>query len=421
MGFRDIRRSRKLLSVEEIRLLLLLFVLFAGLLLLNIYLARTLPGGEQFFLRWSGARAFLVERIEPYSVTIAERTQNIAYGRQALSYEYPYVLSDPFYIVLLYVPLALFSDFAIARGLWMLLSEIVIVGLMYSFIRSLEWEPPTWLYLSLMAFGLFGYYSLVALGSGTPAVILTFLAFAILYSFRSFSDELAGALLFLLAYQWEVSALFFLFVIVFVVGNRRWRVFTGFGMSLVIFLAVSFLAYPGWGLPYIKGVLSNWQRVAGLNFGHFATVWFPNVRFSIGLWATLLLGTVVFLEWLGSLDAHFRRLVWVVCLTLAATPLMGFAIFPSNHIVLLPSFILIVMLVYERWTRQRVWYVLLVLLSVFLIPFWLYYLVSNGAPPLYSQFLTVLPPVITIIGLYWMRWWAFRTPRTWFDQIGDRK
>lgn len=71
MAFKDIRKSRKLLSVEEVRLLLLAFLMLAGLLALNIYLAQTMPGGEQFYLRWSGARAYLIEQIEPYSSTIA--------------------------------------------------------------------------------------------------------------------------------------------------------------------------------------------------------------------------------------------------------------------------------------------------------------------------------------------------------------
>ena len=421
MAFKDIRKSRKLLSIEEIRLLFLAFVLLAGLLALNIFLVRTLPGGEQFFQRWSGARAFLVERIEPYSSTIAERTQNVAYGRQAFSSEYPYVLNDPFYIVILYIPLALFSDFTLARGLWMLLSEAAIVALIHSLIRSLEWEPPRWLYAALMMFGLLGYYSLAAVGSGTPAVAITLLIFAILYALRTFSDELAGALLFLIAYQWEVGGVFFLFVMVFMIANKRWKILTGFGMSLAILLAISFLSYPGWWLPYIRGVLSDWYRGANLTFGHIVSTWFPDARFSIGFWTMLLLGIVLFLEWLGSVDAHYRRIVWTVCLSLAVTPLMGFAIFPSNYVALLPAFMLIVMLIWERWTRQRVLYTILVMAVAFFLPFWLYTRVIAGYPKIYSEMLTLLPPVVTIIGLYWMRWWAFRTPRTWFDQIGDRK
>jgi hypothetical protein len=317
--------------------------------------------------------------------------------------------------------LGVLIDFPVVRGIWMLLSEIALVGLIHSFIRSLEWESPFWLYILLMIFGVFGYYSLAALGSGTPTVVITFLILAIVYLLRSFSDELAGALLFLVAYQWEVSALFFLFVIVFVFANRRWKVLSGFGMSLAILLAISFLAYPGWGLPYLRGVLSDWHRGANLTFGHVMSMWFPTARFSIQLWTSLFLGIILFLEWLGSINSYHRRIVWTVCLSLAATPLMGFAIFPSNHVVLLPSLILIVMLAWERWTRRRVLYVLLVLLGAFLIPFWLYARVSMGSPAIYSDLLMILPPVAAIIGLYWMRWWAFRSPRTWFDQIGDRK
>ena len=421
MTFRDIRKSRKWLSIEEIRLLLLVLFLLVGLLALNIYLARALPGGEQFFQRWSGARAFLLEQIEPYSTTIAERVQNVAYGRQAFSSEYPYVLNDPFHIVMLYIPLALFSDFTIARGLWMLLSEGALMVLLYSFIQSLEWEPPRWLFFALAVFGLFSYYSLTALGSGTPAIVLVLLFFFILSSLRSFSDELAGALLFLVAYQWEVGALFFLFIIVFMVANKRWKILTGFGMSIAILLAISFLAYPGWGLPYFRGMLTDWYRGTNLTFGNVASTWFPNAKFSIGFWTALLFGIVLFLEWLGAVGSHYRRIVWTACFSLAVTPLMGFAIFPSNHVVLFPAFVLIIMLIWERWTRQRTLYVALVMAAAFIVPFWLYFRVVAGYPKIYSELLIVLPPIATIAGLYWMRWWAFRSPRTWFDQFGDRK
>ena len=135
----------------------------------------------------------------------------------------------------------------------------------------------------------------------------------------------------------------------------------------------------------------------------------------------LALVVIVFLEWLGAVNSHYRRVVWTACLSLAVTPLMGFPIFPSNHVVLLPSLILVVMLGWERWTRQRVWITSLVLVAAFLIPFWLYYRVITGAPVIYLDLLTVLPPIASIVGLYWMRWWAVRSPRTWADQIEARR
>jgi len=40
---------------------------------------------------------------------------------------------------------------------------------------------------------------------------------------------------------------------------------------------------------------------------------------------------------------------------------------------------------------------------------------------LYSDLLKILPPVLTMLGLYWMRWWAIRPPRLWADQFGARQ
>jgi len=421
MSFQDIRKSRKWLSAEEIRLLVLMLLILAALLALNIYLARTLPGGEWFFLRWSGARAFVVEQIEPYSRGIAELVQELVYGRRAFASEYAYVLNDPFYIVLLYTPLALFGDFSIARGLWMLLSEVALIGSVLFAFNLSDWQPPRWLSIFLLGFGLFSYFSLHALITATPAIVLAFLYLCILLALRSFSDELAGALLLLVAYQWEVGGLFFLFILLFVFANRRWNVLAGFGMSLFVLLVVSFLANPDWGLPYIRAVLSNWYRSVNFNLGHILSNWFPDSRFSIGGIVSVILGIILFLEWLASVEAHFRRVVWTASLSLAATPLIGLAIFPSNYVVLILPFILILALAWERWTRRRVLSTLLILIFALLIPFGLYLQTVKVYNPFYSELLAVLPPVAAIVGLYWMRWWVLRSPRTWIDQVGIRQ
>ncbi len=419
MSFQDIRKSRKWLSAEEIRLLVLLLFIFVLLLIGNIMLARILPGGEWFFLRWSGARAFLFEKIELYSTEIAQRTQAVVYGRAAFSSEYTYVLNDPFFIVLLYTPLALFRDFTLARGIWMLLSESAMVGTTLLAFNLSEWEPPRWLYISLIGFSLFSFFSLNALVTGTPTIVLLFLYGCILIALRSRSDELAGALLALVAYQWEISGLFFLFILVFVFANRRWNVLAGFGMSLFVFFVVSFLTNSGWGLPYIRAVLSDWYRGTNLSFGHLLSTWFPNARFSIGGIVSIILGIILFIEWLGSVNSHFRRVVWTASLSLAVTPLIGFAIFPSNHVVLILPFVLICALVWERWKRRRVLVSILILIFVLLIPFGLYFRSVDVYDPLANDLISILPPIAAIVGLYWMRWWVLHSPRTWFDRVGD--
>jgi hypothetical protein len=284
-----------------------------------------------------------------------------------------------------------------------------------------EWQPPRWLYILLIGFGLFGYYSLNALVSSTPTVLLNFLYLSILLAIRSYSDELAGALLFLVAYQWEAGVLYFLFIIVFVLLNHRWRILAGFGMALAVLLAVSFLVDPGWGLSYIRAVLSDWFRSAHLTFGHILSRWLPETRFSVSSIASVGVGAIVFLEWLGAVQAHFRRIVWAAALSLAATPLMGLAIFPSNHVALMLPLVLILSLVWERWRHSRVVMCLLILAASLGVPYTMYVRSVQVYSPLYLDLLSILPPIATILGLYWMRWWVVHSPRTWFDQTGIRK
>jgi hypothetical protein len=419
MAFRDIRRRRKWLSAEEIRFLLLILVVLAGLFIANLTLARTLPGGEWVFMRWSGARAFLIEKIEPYSSEIGRRTQEVAYGRIAFSSEYTYILNDPFFIVLLYTPLALLWDFTLVRAIWMLLSEIALVGSVLLALNLAEWQPPRWFYVLLLGFGVFSQFSFTGVATGTPTILLAFLYFSVLLALRSYSDEWAGALLALVAYQWEVGGLFFLFILFFVLTNRRWGVLGGFGMAMFVLLVVSFMVDSGWGLPYIRAVLADWFRSENLTFGHIVSTWFPNVGFPIGNIVAIVLGFIVFAEWVAAVHEHFRRVVWTAALSLAATPLMGFAIFPSNHVVLILPFIMILALVWERWQRRRVFFAILVFLLVLAIPYALYLRAVYIYDQLILDLISVLPPIAAILGLYWMRWWVLRSPRTWFDGLGD--
>lgn len=357
----------------------------------------------------------------PYTTEIAQRTQEIVYGRPAFSSEYTYVLNDPFFILLLYTPLALIADFTLARGIWMLLSELALIVIVLLALNLSEWEPPRWLYVLLIGFGLFQYFSLSALVTASPAILLSFLYLCILLALRSFSDELAGILLALVPYQWEVGSLFFVFILVFVLLNRRWGVLAGLGMALFVLLVISFLVNADWGLPYIRAVLSAWYRSANLTADYILSTWLPNLRFPLGSTVAIALGIILLFEWWDSADAHFRRVVWTASLSLAATPLMGLPIFPSNHVVLLLPFILILALVWERWQRYRALRVGLLLILVLSIPFGMYYRVVSVYDPLMLDLMSILPPIAAILGLYWMRWWVLRSPRTLFDRLGDRR
>jgi hypothetical protein len=451
MAFKDIRKSRKWISAQEIRIILAFLLLLVALLALNIYLARTLVGGEWLMMRWNAARSFLslqedltvgqkgwrstpdvrspvqipgkavIVRPLPniYGGAIAHRIQQIVYGRPAFATEYKYILSDPFPHVLLYIPAALLGNFDILRGIWMLFAEVaLLLSVLFSY-RLSEWQPPIGLNIALIAFGLFGFFSLNALLTASPAIFLNLLYLGALLALRAQSDELAGALLFLAAYQWEVGGLFFLLILIFIFANRRWNVLAGFGMSLVVMLIISFLVSPSWGLPYIRAVLSNLIQGWSLNLGSYLSNWFPQIPFPMGLVISLSMIAVVIIESVGAVHAPFRRVAWVAALALAAMPLTGLAIFPANYVTLILPMVLVISLIWERWPRTRYIGVILVLLAFFAGPYYFYYQTVIVYSPLYTGLLSVLPSVVMIIALYWMRWWVVHSPRIWADHIGN--
>src|SRR6185369_6397807 len=135
---------------------------------------------------------------------------------------------------------------------------------------------------------------------------------------------------------------------------RRWSVLAGFGMALVLFVVISLIANRSWFIPYIRAVMFDWYRGINYTFGVALTYVFPKANISINGWIATVGGVMLLYEAIRSVDEHARHVMWAAVLSLAINPMLGFAIFPSNHIALLPAIILITALAWERWTNQRI-------------------------------------------------------------------
>jgi glycosyl transferase family 87 len=421
MAVRNIKRPRQFLTPADIAFILGIIILVGGLFVANMYVAKTLKGGEWLFLRWTAARRYVINGLDPYDATVAQQVQSFAYGREAYLNEYPFALNDPFYVVLLFVPLSLISDFSIAHAIWMLLSQAALIAIVLLTLRLSEWQPPIWMAVCLIAFALLGSFSVLSFVSGSSALFVTLLALLSLRAIQTDANEVAGILLALIAYQWEISALFFLFILVYVIANRKWGVLAGFGMSLVTLFLISILLNSNWIVPYVRATLLDWSRRADYTFGTTLSYIFPKLTVSVDQWITIGLSALLFYESIRSVYEHSRHVVWVACLALALNPMLGFAMFPVNYAVMAPAIILVIALVWERWVHQRVWISLLLLLALFTSSYDLYFQTLVTPLRIYSDLLKILPPLITTLGLYWMRWWAIRAPRLWADQFGVRK
>lgn len=406
------------LTLREIGILGLLglaaLIVLGALIGANTELSRLVPGGGGFFVMWHGARAFLFEHTEPYSGTVAALAQELAYGRFAQPGENPYILSIPFFLLPIYFPFVLFSDPALARGLWLSLSQAGLVAAAFFSLQAIDWQPRRFFLILYALLAVFNFYSVISLLEGNPAILLALLFAGVLFALHIERDELAGALLVFSLFQWAVSFLFLLLIFWRVFTEKRWRVLAGFGMTLTILLVISFLVYPGWMIPFLAASLAIARSGFGITPAAIFVYLFPPYGDRIAQGVTILAILVLGYEWAAARLSDFRRFVWTVCLTLAVTPLIGFRTEMPNLVAMFPGLALIFAAITDRW---RYWLTIVLWLIVFGVPWGLYVHGLVFRDRFSQDLLFLFFPVFLIVGLYWTRWWFVRPPRTWLDHI----
>lgn len=408
------------LTPREVRLLglmgLVAVIVLSVWIGANIGVSRSVSGGGGFFVAWEAVQGFLFTHAAPYSETAAHLTQRLAYGRLSLPGENPYFLTIPFFLLPIYIPFGLIADPIVARGLWMFLGELALVGTAFLIFQLIEWEPRRFFLVLFSLLAIFNFYSVTALLEGTPAVLLGLLYLAILFAYAIEQDELVGALFVFTFFYWEVGLPFQLLMIWRFFDEKRSRVFSGFGMTAFVLIALSLLMYPGWLGPFISANLT----MLGSKFGVSASLVLSSLWPGYSPW--LARGLTVFLilmlsfEWSAARRADFRHFVWVACLTLAVTPLLGFRTELGNLVVLFPALALIFAAAADRW-RSGYWLTVLLLLIALLLPWGFFVRWTFLGDQRAQDWLFLFFPAFTVVGLYWTRWWFLRPPRTWLDHV----
>ena len=426
MSFKEFQKAPNRLTFRDSGFLLLTAIIIIFLLVVlavgNYYLANILPDGGEFYLLRAGGRAFLFDRIEPYSGELPARVQEQVYGRAALPGEDIYILETPFHLLLAFFPLALFPDPLMARAFWMTLTEIALAGFILFSFRLLD-RRISIIFTILISISCFAsFYAYQVILEGSSAILLGLSCVGILLSLRIGLDELTGALMVFSSFQWEVGGPFLLFIILWVIWERRWRVFYGAVMLAFILFVISFFLYPSWVIPFLRATWNSIQAGYGFSVHEILGQIWPEFGRTLGWVLTAVLVVLLGYEWAGVRRANFHRFVWASCLTLAGTPLLGVRVEMDQLVLLTLPVMLIILVSRERWRKLGNGIAFLLLLFYFGTP-WLKYtqgaLLGIGLPDDDSLFL--FWPLFAVIGLYWVRWWTIRPPRTWLDQVGKMK
>jgi hypothetical protein len=137
--------------------------------------------------------------------------------------------------------------------------------------------------------------------------------------------------------------------------------------------------------------------------------------------ALITLVTLIF-EWLVRHEYELRGLVWTVGLTLAAAPWFGLPAEPGDFVVYLFPLMIILAVLDQRMGARGRWLGWGSLLLLIILP-WLITsrpFIPEGLfePPLP---LSLFLPFLTMIGMYWVRWWAIRPLKLFVEELRENE
>ena len=372
------------------------------------------PGGYDFLPRWVGTRLYLLQGQSPYSpeTTLAIDEAHQTYDFTPWRFDQSYY-TYPLYIIFVAAPFSLIEDFLTARAAWAVASLLgILLIIWFSFLLH-RWRPSTFVFLLVLAFSVGWYYSVRVLISGSDIFVVGVLVTAALLAVRAEQDVLAGFLLAASTIKPQAVAILLAFVLIWAISQQRWKLFWSLAGSLALILAGTSLLQPNWIVENVQQIMSPRE----LNFtipdtpGGLLYNWLPGVGRQAGTALSAITIGMLIIEWRAAWGKDFNWFVWTAWFTLAASSLIGIVTSLDHIVLLLPALILILATWNERWGILGRWLVVLSLLLLFL-GIWAEVLASaeRGAAPDSNVLLFFLMPLFTIIGLYWVRWWAIHPP-----------
>jgi hypothetical protein len=126
---------------------------------------------------------------------------------------------------------------------------------------------------------------------------------------------------------------------------------------------------------------------------------------------------ILLVEWWLALKKDFRWFLWTVSLTIVISQWIGIPTIPGHFIELILPLILISALFIERWPRGGQWVAVFMAVILFIWEWVLFYFDLTSYQPKMQLNLIIPLPLILLIGLFWVRWWAIKPRRLLIEEL----
>ncbi len=385
---------------------LLIIVIISVLLVVLVFMGsravvRETTGGFDLLTHWKGAQLLLQENLDPYLSTTTEQLNLFlnSVGKHEDSKINRF--EKPLYALLFYAPLTVFKDIENVRSVWMTLNVLLLLVSGYVLYKLVKLRIPLLLFIGLAVFLLFSYPSFSSLLSGSLSIAsLLFLILSIAAVIKT-DYESAGLLLAFSLVDIEFSGIPVFFLIVWSLINRHYRIIGWFMITLLFLVGFSMLFLPIWPVHYVVSVFEQGLTGTSVSSGDFNPV--LQSRFIVT--KNVILFILLFIEWFMVKTRDNSRVLWLVFLTFSISLLILNQDISEKAVAIFPAIFLSIQ-VFSRRFQRRISSVIMLLLSVvFLISWFLSGWLLPGIQVFSAQLSSVVLVVVSLILLYWVRWW----------------
>lgn len=394
-------------------LLVALILVVLGLSVANMRFVRQTTAASDFLPFWSASRAWLTDGLSPYSTDVQDDADALVYGRDARPSlgERSFMFLYPYPSVYLALPFGLL-EYATARAVWMTLLEIALPVVVVLAFAIFPHSIPPLLLAATMALSLLWFPGFVTIINGQMAVLVVAALAGALLAIRRDADVWAGILLSLVTLKPQLGAVLLLFLVVWGIRRRRWKIILALVGGVVVLWGGAFLFESAWLLAWGRTLV----RAVNLGLNTSPAVFLiaslvPSAEEVLGIAFLVIAVLSLVWEWGLLLVSDDRMLSWTVAYTACMTVFLIPPLQYGDHTILLIPLATAVYYAYDRWKGGSL-RLMALLLSVLVVVSWLPFLNSevSDAPGL----LSLLPPVLLVIALRWSRWWA-RHALDWWD------
>jgi hypothetical protein len=383
---------------------LLIGVLFAiQCVAVHDFFFSTFPGGIDFYSRWAGARALLLENRDPYSLEVTTEIQAVIgidpslVGKGGFAY--------PLYTIYTFWPL-IYLSYDWAQTIWMVTLMWVVIAATIGLLKLTQWRPPLVELLGLLLGTLLFYPVARSIIVGQFTLHVTLFVVLALWALRSGRDGWVGVCLAATLIKPQMVILIVPWIALWAIGQRRWRVIVGLVVGGAILLLTSLVLFPRWPISFLEDV----QRYSGVAGGRNPLRVLKELIWPAGpdaiLYGLAAIPVCAMLgawwqAWRSNDDSFFQATFW----TIVVSQLIFFQTGTTNQVLLLIPLFIWIREARERWGLGLVW----IGATGLLIALWILFVISlrwNREHPL--MFLPVPLLTLTILALSEFSRWRSR-------------